>query len=189
MKKIHYVLGACAIMAFIVIGIYLLLNKPDNTMGAVILPRTFTDLIGTRIASSTTGVSWYGANVASTTYPFALLSASEATIFFDITAASSSASNVHLSIYGSVDPNCSTATTSTIYNLMTKAQIRWFDALPFIDNATVISSFDNATSTIVWSNPTFIQKALHFSDLNFECLMVEANASSTILYSGYKLKD
>lgn len=160
----------------------------EKSMGAMIYPATFTNLIGTRTASTTAGVGWYGNLAASTTYPFALGGAEDATIVFDTTAASTSASTIHFSVLGSVDPNCSTATTSTSYNLMTKAQVRWFDAMPFIDNAAVISSFSNGTSTIVWDNPIQIQRAIHFTDLNFECLSVEMNASSTIVHASYKLK-
>ncbi len=191
MKKTHYVLGACAIMMSLVIGIFLLLNKPDNTMGSQIYPMTFTDLIGTRVASTTTGVDFRvtatGGYSATTTYPFALSGASEATLVFDITAASSTA-GVRLAILGSNDPGCGTATTTTIYNLLTAAQVRWFDASPFLDNASVISSFTNATGTIAWENPVKLQRALHFSELNMECLSVEISASSTVLYSQYKLK-
>ena len=192
MKKIHYVLGACTIMA-VVIGIFLLLNKPDNTMGAQILPATFTDLIGTRVASTTTGVNWYGNFVASTTYPFSLLGASQASIVFDITAASSSGSAVsaiHFSILGSNDPNCSTATTSTIYNLMTKTQIRWFDASNYLYGSTAITSLSTATGTILWNGVrTGIAREISLVDLDIECLAIQMNASSTELHASYKLKD
>ena len=186
MKKIHYVLGVCAII--IVIGIFFLLNKPDDTMGAQILPRTFTDLIGTRTASTTVAVGWYGNYAASTTYPINLLKASEATLVFDTVSASTSA-GAYFSILGSNDPGCETATTTTIYNLLTKAQVRWFDAGQFLDEATVISSFVNSTTTIGWANPQKIQRALHFTKLNIECLAVEVNASSTEIYGQYRLKD
>lgn len=190
MKKIHYVLGACAIIVFI--GIFLLLNKPDNTMGSQIYPQTFTDLIGTRVASTTTGVGFRitktGGFSGTTTYPFSLNKASETTLVFDVVKASSTAA-ISLSILGSNDPGCGTATTTTIYNLLTVGQIRWFDASPFIDNASVISSFSNATGTITWTNPQMIQRALHFTELNMECLAVEVNASSTEIYGQYKLKN
>lgn len=187
MKKIHYVLGICAIMAF-VIGIFLLLNKSDNTMGAQIYPIRFTDLIGTRIASSTTGVAWYNYGTASTTYPIALFGASDALLVLQVTEASSSAALIGFSILGSNDPGCNTAVSSTVLNILTKSEVKWFDALPFLDNASVISSL-TGTSTILWLNPPKVQRALHFTNLNMECLALEVNASSTILYGQYKLKD
>ena len=162
--------------------------KEKLTMGAMIYPATFTNLIGSRVASTTTGVAWYDYGAASTTYPFALLGSSEATIVFSATNASSSA-YAGFSILGSNDPNCSTATTTTIFNLMTKAQVRWFDATPFLDNAALITSFSNTTTTLPWVNPSLNQRALHFTDLNMEFLAVEVNASSTVLYGQYKLKD
>ncbi len=177
------------ILGLVILGTIGFLYREKSALSAIILPKPFTDLVGTRTASTTVPVGWYGNFVASTTYPFPLFGASDAIVVFDIGNASTSASAVSISVLGSNDPNCSTATTSTIYNLMTKAQIRWFDAGSYLDGATVVSSFSNGTTTVFWNNPSGNQRALKFTDLSMECLAMEVNASSTQVYAHYKLKD
>ena len=188
--KIYYVLGACAIMVAMIVG-FLLLNKPDNTMAGMIYPATFHNLIGTRIASTTTAVGFY--RYGTSTYPFALFGATEASVVFDPITASTSAqggSAIYFSLLGSNDPGCDTATTTTIFNLLTLDKIRWFDAMSFdAMSYSVTTGFSNGTSTIAWINPSIgAQREIHLTGLNMNCLAVQVTASSTSLYVQHKLQ-
>ncbi len=194
MKKILYVLGACAIMLAMIVG-FLLLNKPDNTMAGIIYPVPFTNLIGTRTASTTVTVGFYGdiATNGTSTYPIPLLNSSTASIVFDAVTASTSAqggSAIYFSILGSNDPECNTALTSvTAGEHMTAGQIRWFDAMNHVVKATAITGFSNGTSTFAWANPIIgAQREVVLENLDMHCLAVRINASSTSLFAEYRLR-
>ena len=194
MKKIHYVLGVCAIAMLLFVG-FLLLNKPDNTNAGVIYPVPFANLIGTRTASTTVAVGFYGtANANGTsTYPVALLNSSNASIVFDPVTASTSAqggSAIYFQIIGSNDPECTTALTSiTAGDHMTLGQIRWFDASKHMVASTVLTALANATTTFEWLNPIVgMQREIVLEKLDMNCLAIRIAASSTSLFTEYRLR-
>lgn len=192
MKKIPYIF--CGLIAIIFIAIVILFN--NNSSAGVIYPVPFTNLVGTRTASTTVAVGFYGSigTNGTTTYPIPLLNSSEASIVFDPVTASTSAqggSAIYFTLIGSNDPECNTAQTSiTAGEHMTVAQIRWFDAMSYVRNAAVITGFVNGTSTIAWTNPTIgAQREVHLEKLNMNCLAVQVAASSTSLFASYRTKN
>jgi hypothetical protein len=149
------------------------------------------NLIGTRIGSTTVPVAWYGNLAASTTYPLYVGGKTDEAVFSFNAVNASSTSRVHLSVLGSFDTGCETATTSTTaLNQLLKSEIRWFDASNHIKGSSAVSSFTNGTSTLQWVNPTPGQtKELILTDLDMQCVAIEANASSTTLQARYQLKE
>lgn len=193
MKKIHYVLGVCAIALMLFVG-FLLLNKPDDTIAGAIYPIPFTNLIGSRTASTTVTVGFYGtANTNGTsTYSIPLLNSSNASIVFDPVTASSTTGGaaIYFQLLGSNDPECITAqTTITSGEHMTLGQIRWFDVSNHMKASTVLTGITNATTTFSWLNPIIgMQREIVLDNLDMNCLAIRVAASSTSLFAHYRLK-
>ena len=193
MKQYKNIIGALGVIAVLILAGAMYLNHVNKAIGGEIYPKPFANLIGTRTASTTVGVGWYGKYAASTTYPFSVSGVNSASLVFDAVSASTSAqggSGVHIAILGSNDPECATASTTSSLNAMLVTEIKWFDAGPYLANAAVTSALSSATTTIAWENPfTGAQRVLNFQNLNINCLGVQVNASSTSLQASYRLKD
>lgn len=146
------------------------------------------DVVGTRVATTTTAVGFYGANAASTTYPtFIGFDVDE--VIYDIyfanasTSSGSQGSNAYFSILTSQDNECDTATTSYDYgNPYLKQEIQWSDASDHLKNKVHSTSLSNATSTIGITNPQArTSKKIILEDLISNCVALEVSASSTEL--------
>jgi hypothetical protein len=185
-KKIKICL---VIVGVLLVGVYFgcVLNLQRTEAGAI--NKVATDLVGTRIGSTTDPVSFPTKNAASTTYPFYVGGKKIGVISLGVVAASTSA-NVQVSILGSNDYGCNTATTSTILNVLTRGEVQWFDAASHLKNSAVTSSFANGITTLVWTNPSVNTiRELILDDLALECLALNISASSTSLWSQYRLQD
>lgn len=147
------------------------------------------DVIGTKNGTTTTFVGFYGAHTATSTYISKIGAASTATYGLQVGNASSSA-DVQLSIFASNDDSCDTATTTTIYDVVTMSQINWFDAKPFLFNDNTAQTLTNGTSTLTWntSNGGKTGRTLLLTNLAAQCLRLDVNASSTELRAELRLK-
>jgi len=185
-----YILASLVLVGIIIFG-YLVIDssEPAELSVGTAINKVATELIGTRTASSTSPVGFYAANAASTTYPFFVGDSSTVSVALNAINASSSAANVQLSIFGSNDYGCNTATTSTIYNLLTKGEVKWFDAGQYLAGASAPTSLSAATTTLIWTNPVAgTGKVLNFDNLNVECLAIQVCASSTELFAEFRTK-
>ena len=148
------------------------------------------NIIGTRTGTSTSPVNIYGDNVASTTYPaFIGREINTATIEIGVINASST-SNVHISLLGSNDDECDTATSTTIYDQATVGQIKWYDLGEHLTNKVHSTSLAKATSTLIWDNPTAgTTREIVLENLHSQCVALEVNGSYIQLWSRITTKE
>lgn len=150
-----------------------------------------TDIVGTNVGTTTTGVSFY-ARVASTTYPVKLgADKKNVTLFLKSLATSTSEGSVSFSILGSNDRECYTASTSagTLNSVLT-SDINWYDIGDKVVNATGLTSLNSATTTFTWmTNGTAKGKTLTLDNVNAKCLALEVAASSTVLHVEVMTRD
>ncbi len=192
-KRILFI-GLGIIIAIILIALgFKIFNKPQEVSGMLDMS-VATDLIGTKVGTTTTGVGFYGKNTASTTYPFYIGgTVDNVVITLKATAASSTAqggSNVTMEILASNDRECNTATTTTIYSdVITVNQINWFDSALFLENTLGTLALSSATTTLIWTNPlTTAGKIINLTAVNTNCLALRVSASSTVLWAQYKYR-
>ncbi len=154
-----------------------------------------TDIIGTRIATSTTGVQFWPTNIGnkgtSTYYATSTGTIDTAIFTLKAVAASSTAvgSKMFFSFYGSNDYDCNTATTSTIYNKVVRNDINWYDIGTHIKDLAGSQTLGTGTSTLVWSPTPGEGKDYTFLNLDYQCFKVEASGSSTQVYMAGKFKN
>lgn len=152
------------------------------------------NVIGTKIASTTTVVNFIG-TTATTTYP-TYIGRDIDTAIYTIGAenATSTDGYAYFSILSSDDNQCWTSSTSysSAFNNILKGEIFWADASDHILNASATIAFDNATGTIAWVD---IGEANHrktrqiiLTNLNSQCLALEVKASSTDLWATISTK-
>ena len=164
-------------------------NPPEEMLGG--LANAPFNFIGTRIGTSTSPVNIYGDNVASTTYPaFIGREINTATIEIGVINASST-SNVHLSLLGSNDDECDTATTTTSYtNQATIGQIKWYDLGEHLSNKVHSTSLAVGTSTLIWTNPTAgTTREIVLENLHSQCVALQVNGSYVQLWSRITTKE
>jgi len=198
MKKI-YIIGGTMLVVIVLMGLSIILSKAaDNSLGQVIFHQGASDVVGTKVGTTTTGVGFYGANTGTSTYVSKIDGTINTAVYTILFKAASStpatgASNLHVSLLASNDDYCNTATTTTIYDVVTMDQINWFDAAPFITGITDASSQLTplaGTSTLVL-NTTAMQgrgKQILLTNLNAQCLALQVNSSSTLLHIQLKTK-
>lgn len=180
-------------LAFIFFGYILGLNIV-RTLGVNPVANTAGEpvsLIGTKLGTTTTPVIFY-TRTASTTYPFRIGADKDKVMLYLETFATTTTGNlndVSYSILASNDNDCNTATTTTVYNVVTTNQINWFDASAHILNTTAITNQSFATSSYTWAGKGQKQgKEIILTELNAKCLALEVSASSTPLYVEFMAK-
>lgn len=151
-----------------------------------------SDVMGTKSGTSTTPVTFYGNNtVASTTYVSKIGNhISQAIYTFQAVEASSTlGANAYFSFLGSNDDYCDTASTTTSLGAVTTEEINWFDIGDHLLNKVHSTSLPTGTSTLPWLNPTVgAGKVAILDNINYECLKLSVNASSTSLWAQIKTK-
>lgn len=183
-----YLIGGM-VLGVLILAVSLWLNAPKDVSGALDMSNA-TDLIGTKVGTTTTGVGFYTKNTATTTYPFFIGGAADNVVITIQPTAASSSANIHFEVLASNDTSCNTATTSADYlNPVLMSQINWFDAGPFIENSTAVSGLDNSTTSIYWANPiSKVGQTLLLTNVNANCLALRISASSTIIWAQYKYR-
>ncbi len=157
------------------------------------------DLIGTKVGTTTTGVTWYRWSNGTTTYPFNINSdVDEVSLTFKALVATSTPA-VSLTFLASNDESCATSSTYTAYGTSTP-DIHWFDIGSHLKGTTFTQanpiSVTQATTTFSWvptlSLGTFNSyssgKEFTLTELNYRCIAVQVNATSTTLWAQYKTK-
>ena len=160
----------------------------EQMLGA--MPVAAVDVIGTKTGTSTAGVGFYTANTATTTYPTWIGDSIDVAIYTLRIKSASSSANLRFSILASNDTGCNTSSSTTgVLNPILKQDINWFDAAPFLDGHAE-QSMTVGTSTLVWdtSSLTGSGRTLVLSNLNVQCLALQVNGSSTVVWSQLKTK-
>jgi len=142
------------------------------------------DIVGTRIGSSTTGIAWYGAPTASTTYPSYIGRDIDLAVYdINFMTASSSGSNAYFSILTSQDDYCGTASTSGgDLNNYVVADVQWFDGGDYLKDKVHSTSLANTTSTMpILEISSGTHRQIILENINSQCLALEVNASATIM--------
>lgn len=150
------------------------------------------DIFGVKgTATSTTPLGFYGANVASTTYPVFVGQDTDLAIISLYTDVASSTANWQLSILGSNDSACDTATTSPdVGNPVLVADINWFDIADHLTNKVHPTSLGIGTTTIPYLNPAGgTGRTLILENLNYKCIALNVSASSTTGWAQIQTKE
>lgn len=165
-------------------------ENQNNQLGLAFLSNA-SDVIGTKTGTTTAGVLFNSLDNGTTTYVTKIgNNINQATYTFNAKNASSTPSGqVYLSFLGSNDDYCETATTTTIYDVVTKSQINWFDIGTHLRELAGSQTLGAGTSTMSWA-PTGVgqNRTVSLMDLNYECLALQVNASSTELWAQVKMK-
>ena len=183
--SIGLLLGCAVVIGALLGASYLTKVFGANTITSLALNGSPVNLIGSQVGTTTTAVGFYEL-AASTTYPVRI-GANTDTVAITLLAleASTSGATVNLSLLGSNDRYCDTASTSagTLLTTVT-GDINWYDVskniLNLAGSATTIST---ATSSIQWTPTSGSGKQIVLTNLNAECLALEVSATSTRLMS------
>lgn len=188
-KKQFTILFSVVLVIVLGVATFFFLRTPqssgNNNLGGT-LSNTPLNVIGTRGTSTPVGVVFpsSGPAIATTTYKTFIGTDTDRAIYqIGIITASTSA-KIHFSVMGSYDDSCDTATTSSpIMNEPLVGTIRWFDIGNHIRNSSVITSLSSATSTIIYSSPKAgANREIVLEDLNYRCLALGVNASTTEMW-------
>ena len=180
----------------VIIGALLLFGKSvdvQNSLGGQANPVP-TDLVGTKIGTSTTavgfGIAGTGGQSATTTYPYLIGNETDSVSITLQAKNASTTSNLQFSILGSNDTSCNTASTTSSLNAVTTGEINWFDLEDHFNNKVHSTSLEQGTSTLVWSNPIAgTGKELTLNDLNSRCIAFQVSGSSTTLWAQIRYKN
>ena len=147
-----------------------------------------SDIIGTRVGTSTVGAH-FEATSATTTYRIRTGGASTAIFTLLATNASSTGNaGATFNFLGSNDWDCATASTTTgILNPILTTDINWYD-IGYNVVELAGSQALGATSTIHWTPTTGLGKTLTLTSLNYECIRIDVSASSTEMLMQARLK-
>ena len=191
MKQGIIVIAIIAVIALIggIIGFNL--NQPDGLGLATTEFRNYaSDVIGTKIGTTTTGVLW---PAATTTKEYIIktgggIKQATFTVKPTVTPAAWS-QDVLLNFYGSNDDYCDTATITSVLDKVITSEINWFDIGTNLREFAGSQTIAGATSTITATFAKTIQgKVINLTDLNYECLKVGVVASGTTLWAQVKTK-
>lgn len=177
-KNISNLLAGLLVSVILFLGIYMLFNTSQKVIAG--LASTAQDILGTRSGTTTTGAffSKSPANNGTTTSIIRNGGHTDiAVLSFKITAASSTPNGLLTwATFGSNDLSCQTATTTTtLANTVVMKDINWFATG---NEGQITATGATATGTIA-----------NLSNLNWECLKVETNGSSTAAWGQIRVKN
>lgn len=176
MKKVKITLSILSVLVLL-IGVYYFFGPAERAVAG--LADAARDMAGTRVATTTTGAGYYKlpANNGTTTKSIQIGGDYDlATFTFKVTAASSSPDGTFTwAVLGSNDASCNTASTSSeTLNTVLVKDINWFD----ISSGKITATGAVATGTVTT-----------LTNLNWSCLALETNGSSTTVWSQMRVKD
>lgn len=152
-----------------------------------------TDIVGTKVGTSTTGVGFYEPSAATSSYPIFIGNRDLAIYTIKILGASTTnGANIRFEIDGSFDDFCNTA--SSTYGILDPVLIRdinWYSAGDHLKNKVHSTSFGNSSSTasLLWDNPVAgASNEIILTDLNYRCLRLNVKGSSTITWVQLRTK-
>jgi hypothetical protein len=146
-----------------------------------------SDVIGTHTGTSTVGVYFENNLTATSTYVTKIDRSLETAVYMIKATNASSTAEAQFAVYGSNDDYCDT-TTTTATNYPNMSDINWYSAGDHFMNRThlVQLSTDSSTSFVNWSSPSSTLPGVEIAlwNMNYNCLRLDAAASSTELYVG-----
>ena len=170
----------------VIIGVFVFLNSGSQSITSQLGGQSGTviDLVGSRIGTTTTPV-YNNVSTGTTTYPI-VIGREYDTVDFNIkvTDASSTLLRMDLSVLGSNDASCSTAsTTTTMADTVVTSDINWFDLGTHNLNLAGSNTISSGTTTIAWTPlGKGDGKQLSLTGLNTTCVALQVHASGTALY-------
>ncbi len=154
-----------------------------------------TDVIGSRVGTSTTPGDFYTFKAASTTAITKITGSADTAIYtLKAVEASTTIAVVSLQFFGSNDYDCDTSTTTPNANAFAGQKtvfmkdINWYDIGTHVAELAGSKTLPASTSTIQWTPQNKMTSDITLTNLNYECLKVELNASSTRLLMQVKTK-
>jgi len=188
MKKIYIggIIVALAVIGFLVFKDTNGQLGADPSAGAEI--DYASDVVGTRVGTTTAGV--YFASRATSTYRIRTGAAEQLNLTMSaIKASTTPGSWVNLSLLGSNDWDCATAsTTGGQMNPILTTDINWYDIGHHVAELAGSQTIPTATSTLTWTSGAGQSREITLKDLNYECVAVQISSSSTEVFMQARLK-
>ena len=185
MKTTNIIL-ALALLLAVGTAIVLANNQEEKNIGSVVFIDTASNVIGTKVGTTTTGVDFSviassAGQSATTTYITKISHNWDTAVYSFKAVKASSTANMRFSFLGSNDTDCNTASSSTVlYDMVLTGDVNWFDIGSHIRDATYSASIAVGTSTLIWDNPAVATgRTVILTDLAYECLALQASGSST----------
>ena len=195
MKKTYLIIGG-VIIGLAIIG-WVLIQKTNNfNLGLAdsSFKKYATDVIGTKSATTTAGVGFSitstGGQSATSTYVTRIGGNKNQAIYTNNIKSASTTANLLFAFEASNDDYCDTATSSPdVGDPVITGDINWFDIANNFTNKTHATSFDNASTTLAWTNPKAgAKETIVLDNLNYECLRLSVSGSSTVLHTQIRTK-
>lgn len=189
MKKI--LIGGLAVVAIIAVTAFFITRDKEEVVGATPSAGAeidyASDVIGSRTGTTTIG-AYFATETASTTYRVRTGGASQAVFTVLVTHASTTA-HASFNFYGSNDWDCATASsTGGNLNPILTSDINWYDIGTHLNNLAGSATLSTATSTISWTPTAGASNDIVLTNLNYECIKVDASALASILLMQVRLK-
>ena len=138
-----------------------------------------TDVVGTRVGTSTQGVYSVGA-YATTSYITKISNLVDLATYTIKIQEASTTPGLFVSFWGSNDFDCNTATTSTILkSQVLMKDINWYDIGLHITELAGSQTIPAGTTTLNLIGSSAIGKDITLVNLNYGCLKIDLSASST----------
>jgi hypothetical protein len=166
------------------------MQKPEAELE---LGRTFTyfagDIFGTKVGTTTTGEEWYGSHVATSSKIVRTGGMFNTAIITNMATEASSTGNIIMSILGSNDDECDTASTTTTGDFVVTGDINWFDLGIHTRELAGSQTGTAATSTfnLSFTEPKQTNQII-LQDLNYECLKFIASGKTVSLWTQLRMK-
>lgn len=185
------ILTAIVIVGIIVVGVLYFSHEEEPNTGAEASAGPeidyASDVIGSRTGTSTAG-TYFSDGTSTTTARVRTSGASLANFTVLPTSASSTGALATFTFFGSNDFDCATAsTTGGTQNPILTTDINWYDIGDHVAELAGSQSL-TGTSTIAMTPYTGLGTDITLTNLNYECIKVEAAASSTIMLMQVRLK-
>ena len=152
-------------------------------------------MVGTRTGTSTVGVGFRitstGGISATSSYIKKTGGNKENAIFMLKPTSASSSARLQLEVFGSSDDFCDTDGV-TGDDPVAMSDINWYSAGDHVQNRTHLVNLlnDSSTSYFHWENPssTLSGAQILLTNMNYECLKLDVDGSSTVLYAGLRTR-
>lgn len=188
MKKV-YIIGLAVIVvavgAFFIRGDKEVEVSADPSAGAEI--DYASDVIGSRVGTTTASTYFFN-SAASSTYKVGVSGASQATFTVLPTIASTTGALATFAFYGSNDWDCITAsTTGGTQNPILTSDINWYDIGNHVAELAGTQAITGTSTVSILSIAQGLGTDIVLSNLNYQCIKVEAHGSSTYMLMQVRL--
>ena len=193
MKK-FFIIGS---IVFLLTGGYYFFKTDKQASGkaAALFINYASDVIGTKVGTTTTMVGFYTDMTASSSYINKIGGKTDmATYTFAAQASSTPSGQVAVSFWGSYDDGCETASSTTSFDdIVLTGDVNWFmlNSYQLGISTTHLATLPVSTTTLNWfpaGNVPLNKQNIVLKDLNYECLKMNLSASSTKLWTQLKIE-